>query len=254
MMNLIQSMIIAFSMYSKIPVPMVEWNEKNMKYAMCFFPLIGVIIGAAEYFVGKFLCHISVGKVLFASVMTLLPVIITGGIHLDGFMDTMDALGSYGDQNKKLEILKDSNSGAFAVLGMGCYFVWSMGIWSEVTPQMLGAVCFIYVISRALSAYSVVTFQSARKSGLAKTFQDGAGKKSVRITSVLWLLSGSALMILKNRYLAGASLICAALSFGYYRHICRKEFGGITGDLAGFFLQVCELLMLTGMVVTSVWK
>ena len=47
-MWLLNAMIIAIAMYSKIPMPRVDWNEKNMRYAMCFFPLVGVIIGVLE--------------------------------------------------------------------------------------------------------------------------------------------------------------------------------------------------------------
>lgn len=194
-MNWIQSLIIACSMYSRIPMPVIEWNEKNMKYAMCFFPLIGVVTGGIQYLAGSVMYHLSVGRILLAAVMTLLPVVVSGGIHLDGFMDTMDALGSCGDRQKKLEILKDSHSGAFAVMGMGCYLVWSLGIWSELTEEMLAPAACIYVISRALSGYSVVTFPAAKDSGLARTFKDRAQKRTVQITSVLWLLAGAALML-----------------------------------------------------------
>ncbi|MGN0405119.1 MAG: adenosylcobinamide-GDP ribazoletransferase [Bariatricus sp.] len=253
-MNWIQSLIIAFSMYSRLPMPVIEWNEKNMKYAMCFFPLIGVVTGGMQYLVGSVMYHAAVGRILFAAVMTLIPVVISGGIHLDGFMDTMDALGSCGDRQKKLEILKDSHSGAFAVMGMGCYLVWSLGIWSELTEEMLAPAACIYVISRALSGYSVVTFPAAKDSGLARTFQDGAQKKAVQITSALWLLAGAALMLWADVWAAMGAAIGALCSWVYYRRICRKQFGGVTGDLAGFFLQVSELAMLTGMVVMQAWK
>ena len=253
-MNWIQSLIIACSMYSRIPMPVIEWNEKNMKYAMCFFPLIGVVTGGIQYLAGSVMYHLSVGRILLAAVMTLLPVVVSGGIHLDGFMDTMDALGSCGDRQKKLEILKDSHSGAFAVMGMGCYLVWSLGIWSELTEEMLAPAACIYVISRALSGYSVVTFPAAKDSGLARTFKDRAQKRTVQITSALWLLAGAALMLWTDARASIGAAIGVFCSWVYYRRICRKQFGGVTGDLAGFFLQVSELAMLTGMVVMQAWK
>ena len=61
-MRLIQACLIAISMYSKIPVPRVEWKEKNMKYAMCFFPVIGVVIGICMYLAGTFLLRQDVYK------------------------------------------------------------------------------------------------------------------------------------------------------------------------------------------------
>ena len=54
-MKFLEPMIIAFSMYSKIPMPRIEWNKENMKYTMCFFPLIGVVTGAIIYLAGMFL-------------------------------------------------------------------------------------------------------------------------------------------------------------------------------------------------------
>ena len=253
-MNWIQSLIIACSMYSRIPMPVIEWNEKNMKYAMCFFPLIGVVTGGIQYLAGSVMYHLSVGRILLAAVMTLLPVVVSGGIHLDGFMDTMDALGSCGDRQKKLEILKDSHSGAFAVMGMGCYLVWSLGIWSELTEEMLAPAACIYVISRALSGYSVVTFPAAKDSGLARTFKDRAQKRTVQMTAGRWLLAGAALMLWADARASIGAAIGVFCSWVYYRRICRKQFGGVTGDLAGFFLQVSELAMLTGMVVMQAWK
>lgn len=250
-MNLLQSMVIAFSMYSKIPMPRVEWQEKNMKYAMCFFPLIGVVIGACVYLVGNWILAGSFGILFLASVMTLLPIWITGGIHMDGFLDTMDALSSYGDREKKLEILKDSHAGAFAIIGMGCYLVWSVAVWSEVQAEMLPVVAYVYVLSRAFSGFSVVTFPSARSSGLLKTFQDGAQKKRVRVVMILWMMAAASLMLFFDWMLGIVAFFCAVAVFLYYRHICKKQFGGITGDLAGFFLQVCELVMLTGIVLAG---
>lgn len=253
-MRILQSLVIACSMYSKIPMPQVDWNEKNMKYAMCFFPVIGAVIGAAQYVVGNYLLQCDVGNIFFAAVMTLIPVFITGGIHLDGFMDTMDALGSYGDKEKKLAILKDSNSGAFAVLGMGCYFVWSLGMWSEVTRDMLPVIAGIYVISRALSGLSVVTFRAARNSGLAKNFQDRAQKKTVTIIMILVLCGASAYLLWQDLKMGIAAMCAAVIMFTYYYLVSYKQFGGITGDLAGFFLQMNELLMVTFIVVVGMIK
>ena len=207
-MKFLEPMIVAFSMYSKIPMPRIEWNKENMKYTMCFFPLIGVVTGVLIYLAGMFLDgnifpKVNSGRLMFAAVMTLIPVFVSGGIHLDGFMDTMDALGSWGDKEKKLEILKDSHNGAFAVIGICCYFTVSLGVWSEIRTEMLPVVAAGYVISRALSGIAVVTFPAARGSGLVKTFQDGAQKKAVRITMI-----GSIFVFLFAGWYGGTSYNC----------------------------------------------
>ena len=248
MKNLFESMLIAFSMYSKIPMPKVEWNEKNMKYAMCFFPMIGIVIGVCVQIIGTLLIKSTFGSLFFSVIMTLLPIMITGGIHLDGFLDTMDALSSWGDKEKKLQILKDSNSGAFAIIGMGCYLLCNIALWSEVSVEMLTLISCTYVLSRALSGYSVVTFQTAKNSGLAKTFQDAAQKKRVKMTMYCWMVISTDCMLVYNFKNAITMFVAGALFFQYYKYLCKKQFGGITGDLAGYFLQVFELLML-GVIV-----
>ncbi len=250
-MYLLESCAVAFSMYSKIPMPRVDWNEKNMKYAMCFFPVIGAVIGALEVGLGTLLMKIGAGSLFFAAAMTLLPVLVTGGIHMDGFMDTMDAVSSYGDREKKLAILKDSNSGAFAILGLGCYFLWSLAMWSEASAEMFPVIACGYVLSRSFSGFSIVTFQAARNSGLARTFQDGAKRKNVRIVMIVYLVVFSALILWLNPVLGAAALIAAVLVFLYYKRLCDRQFGGVTGDLAGYFLQICELAMLTCIVLAG---
>lgn len=248
MKNLFESMLIAFSMYSKIPMPKVEWNDKNMKYAMCFFPVIGVVIGVCVQIIGTLLIKSTFGSLFFSVIMTLLPIMITGGIHLDGFLDTIDALSSWGDKEKKLQILKDSNSGAFAIIGMGCYLLCNIALWSEASVEMLPLISCGYVLSRALSGYSVVTFQTAKNSGLAKTFQDAAQKNRVKMTMYCWIMISAGCMLVYNFKNAISLFVAGALFFQYYKRLCKKQFGGITGDLAGYFLQVFELLML-GVIV-----
>lgn len=253
-MSIINSFFIALSMYSRIPVPRVDWEKENMRYAMCFFPMIGVVIGAVMYLAGWLLDKAAVGTLFRGVVFTLIPIIITGGIHMDGFMDTMDALGSWGDREKKLEILKDSHAGAFAILDMGCYLMWSVAVWSELPAEVLRVCGVGFVLSRALSGFSVVTFPAARNSGLLKMFQDGAQKKVVRITMCLYVAAAVIMMAVMNARAMTGAVIGVMIAFLYYIVVSRKQFGGVTGDLAGFFLETAELAMFTGILVTCIGR
>ena len=111
-MIVLQTVAVAFAMFSAVPVPQFNWTEKNMRYAMCAFPLIGVVIGLLWFLCGV----LPLPGAARAAGFCLIPVWVTGGIHLDGYADTCDALSSYGDREKKLEILKDPHCGAFAVI------------------------------------------------------------------------------------------------------------------------------------------
>ena len=123
MKTLLNAMVISFAMYSKIPMPRVEWSKENMKYSMCFFPAVGMVIGALVTAWGLVGARAVMSPAFYTAVMILIPVFVTGGLHLDGLLDTADAMSSYQSRERRLEILKDSNSGAFAVITCVCYFI-----------------------------------------------------------------------------------------------------------------------------------
>lgn len=242
--NWLESFVIAFSMYSRIPMPRMEWTEAGMQYALCFFPMIGIVIGAVVCAFVWISGHIGLGKIAVCCIGTALPLLITGGIHMDGFLDTTDAHSSFADREKKLEILKDPNTGAFAVIGCGVYLLLYVAAWSELRAGAFPAAGSIYVMTRALSGWSVVGFPKARKNGLASTFASGARERTVKRAMILWWILGMAFLV----YFAGwipAVLLAAAelLVFRHYHRMAMLEFGGMTGDLAGYFLQSAELVM-----------
>ena len=228
-------------MYSKIPMPQSEWTKENMRYVMCFFPLIGVVIGVLSWLWGTYAPNVLDSRVFMTIVLLLIPVAISGGIHLDGLLDTSDALNSYQPREKKLEILKDSNAGAFAIIVGICYFLLYFGVYSEMTSAGLPVVCLGFVLSRGMGAFSIASFPMAKNTGLAAAFSDGAQKQAVRVVSVLFSLAAAVLMILYQPAIGGAAVLGAGLEYLYYYRMSMKQFGGITGDLAGFHMQICEL-------------
>ncbi len=240
---------IAFSMYSKIPMPKTDWDKKSMKYAMCFFPMVGAAIGIIMIIANAICYRLNIGDILRTSILTALPVLITGGIHLDGFVDTMDAVNSYQSAERKLEILKDSHIGAFALICCVIYFVIDFGVWSEISGKALLILCVGFIMSRALSALSIVTFPCAKKSGLAASFSDAAQKNVVMNTMYIYIVVCTAVMLYIHAILGILCIITAFTMFIYYKHMSIKNFSGITGDLAGYFLQMCELLMALTLVL-----
>ncbi len=229
-------------MYSRIPIPGFVWDEKSMRYVMCYFPLIGAVIGGFEclWFWLSQLLHLP--WLLGAAVAVAIPFLITGGIHMDGFCDTVDALSSQQDQERRLEILKDSHAGAFAIIFAVLWMVVYYACWNTVTDwKTLGAVCIGFVLSRALSALALATFKGARKKGMLQGFKDAAKERTVAITMAVYIVLCAAGMIYLKGWL-GVIMVCVnGLVFLYYRLTAYRKFGGTTGDLAGWFLQLSEL-------------
>ena len=243
-MNLLGSFVIAFSMYSKIPMPQVEWTKERMRYAMCFFPLIGAVIGGLLLLFSAICEMAGLGKVFYVCVGTVLPLIVTGGIHMDGFLDVTDARSSYRSREEKLRILKDPHTGAFAIIGFGIYLFLYAGAFSELNFRFLSLFAGSFVLTRALSGLSVVSFPMAKKDGLAAEFSQSAVKRTVRMVMFLYIAASAGFMLWTNAFAGSICLAGASLVFGLYYRMSKKEFGGITGDLAGYFLQNCELVIL----------
>mgnify|MGYP003040653513 CR=1 FL=1 len=240
-------------MYSKIPMPHLELDEKDMKYVMGFFPLIGLITGALAYgwiYAGEILYVPDISRTL---VLIILPVIITGGIHVDGYMDTCDALNSYGDREKKLAILKDSHIGAFAVIKLLVYYVLYFAA-AFIVVQKAGnmqiiIMVFTFYLSRIISGLAAVNFRGAN--GMLHTFTSVTATKRVNIMLVIQLVLCVSCMCMCSIITAIVVVIIAFLVLLYYRHMAYKQFGGVTGDLAGYLLCVSELCMTAAIAVIT---
>lgn len=267
-MNGIYSFIIAISMYSKIPMPTVEWTRERMSYVMCFFPVVGLIQGVlfGLWFYGG-LKIFMLSPVTVALAGACIPVLITGGIHMDGFVDTVDALHSYGDRARKLQILKDPHLGAFALIYLAVYMFLYLGAvyeyavlvntWAGKTnPVLYGLPVLVFVMERVFSGLSVVCLPSAKKDGLAAGFAQTAKKKFDRAVLALWLVlcagAGLAAWVMGFKGAGCLTGVIGAAQLLILWRCCKmamKEFGGLTGDLAGYFLQICELASLWLLVI-----
>lgn len=250
-MKLLGGLAIAFSMYSKIPVPQVEWTKERMKYAMCFFPLVGVAQGILLYVFAWGTGRLEL-RWFYAAGGAVLPLVVSGGIHMDGFLDVVDARASFGDREKKLAILKDPHTGAFAIIGCAVYMVLYLGLFGELPMEYVPVMGCVYVLIRGMSGLSVVWFPKAKNSGLAAAFSEGAAKRTVAVVMACYIAASLGGVLWTGGWLAaGLCALGSVLVYGYYYRISTREFGGITGDLAGYFLQICELLLLAVLVAAS---
>lgn len=251
---LLESLIIAFSTYSRIPMPKVDFNDENMKLTICFFPLIGFAVGGLSWIWMAAALACGFGTILRAAVLTLIPLLVTGGIHMDGLLDTADAMSSWKSREERLEIMKDSHSGAFAVIWCGAYLLASFGIMSELILSDMPLLMLTYVISRTLSGIALLKFPKAKKTGLLKTFSDKAmNDKGARILIIELTVFAAGMLVAA---VSGGTLIkgfvtlgIGALGFALYYRLTKKTFGGITGDLAGCFLCLEELFMAAGIAL-----
>lgn len=253
MKSLWNSFKISFSMFSKIPMPQAEWTKDNMKYMFCFFPFIGTVIAGLTFLAAWAGWRFGFDKGFVTAVLVLVPVFVTGGIHVDGLLDTADAMSSWQERKRRLEILKDSNAGAFAVITACVYFLAWFGAYSQIGE--MASVMYVmgagFMVSRCLSALGVILIPKAKEDGTVAEFSRKTEDVTVRNVLLVYLILLFALMVWIHPVCGIAAFVTAVLIFFYYRHMAMKYFGGTTGDLAGFFLCLCEVGMALVLAVVS---
>lgn len=245
-------LLVAFSMYSTVPVPQVQWEKRTMRWALGFLPLVGVLIGALEWLWFAFCTNFAADGLFYAVIAALLPLFVSGGIHLDGLCDTCDALCSYGDREKRLAILKDPHVGAFGPMWLIAFLLSEVACFAQIyaRPALLPLAVCGFALARALGGCKVVLTPCAKDSGLAHLFAENSDKKAVAIMLLIELaiylaVAGLLVYTMPHGLTAGKVLVAVLLLwYGVHEKLTRRIFGGITGDLAGFCISIAELLAL----------
>ena len=257
--DILTSFITAITTYSRIPLPYLDLKDSKPRYLFVFFPLVGAVIAAFEYLWLGFVSYRGLqGSFLAGAVCTAIPLLITGGIHMDGFLDCVDAFSSYREKEERLKILKDPHVGAFAVIWTIVYMlIYVSSVWSILQknePYLIRFMLIIPIYERILTGLSVLLSKMAREDGMLSYMIKDVSKTvtgAVLFAEFLSLFYWTFYMA----YTDGISLMIPAVIFGMILIVCiicvrrsHKTLGGITGDTCGYTLQIMEL---TGLFVIA---
>ena len=240
--KIVNGFLTCFAMYTSIPMPACSWEDDNLAYMFCFFPLIGVLIAILEYGWILLADLLAVGAVFRGAICVFIPILVSGGIHLDGFLDTMDAISSWRETEERLRILKDPHMGAFAVISAGVYFVLDLGIGTEFGRENILFAGLAFAIARCLVIFHILQLPRANPDGTVAAFYQRAGKKTLLLVNVIWLCVLVAFVAILHPVLL-LLFLPEIIWYLLFRRIAMGYFGGITGDLAGFFITISELLI-----------
>lgn len=224
----------------------LAWDEQACGRSVRYFPLVGAVLG---------LCLVAAYQVLYVwlpgwvstypptvavTLLTALPILLTGGLHCDGFMDTMDGLFSGRQQPRMLEIMKDSRVGAHGVTTFLLLFALKWSLVADLATLALPAALFAMpVLGRLAMVVAITCFPYARQAGLGRAFSLHAGEGALWVALVLSLL-----LVLPLGLQGMAALVAAlACAFGCGYWISRK-LGGLTGDVYGAVTELTEAAVL----------
>ena len=244
MRKITNSFLIVLSFISIIPAYVPSWTAENLRYFCVMLPIVGVIFGAfwlMSFHVLGMLAGLS--SLLRGFMMMILTLALTGGLHLDGLMDTSDAIFSHRDRETRLRILSDTHAGSFAVMACVITLTAKTLLFSELFTQNISGyfLCFVPIYSRLGMAVLLNNLQFAKSNGLAVILGSSRNKRD----NIFLMIMFAALSIVSMKIIPAMMILCVIL----HVIICVKIFGGITGDLLGAFVEASEVIMLFGTVI-----
>jgi adenosylcobinamide-GDP ribazoletransferase len=237
----------ALSFLTILPVGQIRLSEeKELAHSMAFFPLVGLVVGLLLT-AGYYLFSLFLPKSITLWLILGLLALLTRGLHLDGFADTMDGLASGGSKEKILEVMRDSRIGAFGVISLilliGGKYLALEQISNSSIPYSLILMTVVGRNSMVLVCYRSPYARFGE--GLGKPFTENLGVREV--TFSLLSAFGIALLIMGVKGILiffGISLFSLAYQFFFI-----KKLGGVTGDVLGGANELAELLCLILLVI-----
>ncbi|CQR71278.1 Cobalamin synthase [Sporomusa ovata DSM 2662] len=221
-----------------------DWSPESFGRSVKYFTLIGAIIGlilaGLNYVFSQFLpSHV------LAAVLIIAEIVLTGGLHCDGFMDTADGVFSGRSRERMLEIMKDSRVGANGVVAFGLLLLLKYSLIIDMTPTMLfAALITMPVAGRMVMVISITSFSYARPEGMGKAFAQYAGHATLGIAAVIAIAVVAALGV-RASISAGGAVVAGILTARYLAAVL----GGLTGDTYGAVTELTELAVLLLFVI-----
>lgn len=241
MKRYLRALGMCFSMFCAIPTPFRTWEEKDRPLMTLFLPVVGLFTGGLWAALGWGMSRLALPSPLRAAVMCVFPYLVTGSMHLDGFLDMTDVIKSWRPLEKQREILKDPHVGSFAVAAAGILLILGYGAFSAMAdaPHYLGLIA-VSAVSRACAGLAVTELPPISESQYAGNYRAGVKKSHIvyfYIVILLALASGFLLDGWQGLLAAAAAAIGAvlALTKGY------STLRGMSGDVAGYAITIAEL-------------
>ena len=216
------------------------WTAEDFGRSTRFFPLVGLVLGICYALAACILVSVLGMRALTAALLLILPLLLTGGLHADGFMDTADGVFSGRERERKLEIMKDSRVGSFGVVAFVLLMFLQFALLLDMSPPLLVSVFSVMpIIGRMAMVLAVSCFPYARADGMGKTFADMADRRTVAIAAVT-----TSVLVIPIGLLATLALVIGIVFSLLFCRWMTAILGGVTGDVYGAATVLTETIVL----------
>jgi len=238
---MMDSFLLAAQFLTILPLKIKGVTEEKIASAMVYFPVVGLLFGLMLWGINALLYILNFPALAINIILTIALIIITGGIHLDGVSDTVDALASGKAKERMLEIMRDPHIGVMGVLSLISIILLKISLLSSVSVSSKPiALLLMCALSRWSAAWVIFLFPYARQEGKARVFIQGMNLKIFILSLIVTFIFAFAIWRVKGLLVL---LIIAGCSYLNGKIIARK-IGGITGDTLGANIEFTEIIAL----------
>lgn len=221
-------------------------SGKGLSSATSWFPVAGLLLGLALAGINLALGPLGMEPLIVNTVLIVMLIVMTGGLHLDGLADTSDALLSGKSREEMLCIMRDPHIGTMGVLSLVSVIILKIALLCSITaPWKIPALISMCVLSRWAMSLSILLFPYARQEGKAMIFIEGKSLKSFVIATVITF----AIVIIAMGLNGLAVFALAALGAYATGKMISSKLGGITGDVIGATDELVEVITLISICI-----
>lgn len=235
-----RAFIMSLTMFSVIPCPFRMWDEESRPLMTLALPFVGTVIGALWALTAYVAEILGIPLYIKAAVLCAFPFFITGGMHLDGFLDVTDAVRSWRDVEERRRILKDPHVGSFAVVDTVLLVMMQFAAFcSAKGTENIFTLILIPTISRCIAAFCVTVLPPLSTSEYAGNYRERVKRSHVLFLTAVTVAAAVIGFVLLGRY----GYVSVAIVAGYLFYMFRayRSLGGMSGDISGYALTFAEL-------------
>ncbi|MDG1154181.1 MAG: adenosylcobinamide-GDP ribazoletransferase [Alphaproteobacteria bacterium] len=249
MIKLIEQIIIATTLLSRIPMPNMKHGNAKLKNLAWAYPIVGLILSSiyVVFIISSVYLPFELPILLLSIIIVMISIFITGALHFDGLADISDGFWGGYDKKHRLEIMQDSNIGTFGTISIIISLMLYVVILNEINDLFLISVFLIIssILSRGIMGIIQLTNQQAKKTGLLN-YVSKENKIKYNILQILFILIFTSAIIihLTNITILLKLLIVSFVVWGLLSLLYRKKIGGINGDCLGASQVISEIIIL----------
>ena len=240
MKKYLRALLMSFTMFTAVPLPFHRWDDEARPQMTLFLPVVGAFVGGLWTLLAFVLRWLSLPALVSGAALCAFPFLITGGIHMDGFLDVTDAVKSWRDLEERRRILKDPHVGSFAVLFAILLILAQFALFASAKETAAPfSLLLIAVVSRTLAALCVTVLRPMETSEYA-----GVYRKGIKISHVIVFSALMAAAVALGFVFLGEYGFCSLAVIAGYLLLLQRAFRslkGMSGDVSGYAMTFAEL-------------